>query len=309
MNTSGDILKQIMARKREEVALARQKMPEPRLLEHIQQHKASRQDLLDGQGFAQSLLATVKQSKSREQGKPAIIAEIKRGSPSKGRIVPDGISFVPAQIAQSYADHGATCISCLTDRDFFMGNDAFLAEIKSEAIGQKPIKRPVLRKDFLFDPYQVVQSRALGADAILLILAVLQRDQALELEAAAQELGLDVLVEIHDEREMEAAHDLKTPLLGINNRNLKTFKTTLDTSIRLAGRAESGRLLVAESGIHTAQDIFLLQEHGIHAFLIGEAFMREEKPGDALGRLLANCQKRMLKPQEPQNVNPMRYAP
>ena len=298
MNASANILQRIMARKREEVAKARQQMSEPRLLQWIREHETSwehetsGQEVLPVRGFAESLLSMVKQSATGEWPKPAIIAEVKRGSPSKGRIIPDGIAFVPARIAQGYADHGAACISCLTDRDFFMGDDAFVAAIKHAKTEQQSIKLPVLRKDFLYDPYQVVQSRALGADAILLILAVLQRDQALELEAAAQELGLDVLVEIHDEKELETAHDLKTPLLGINNRNLKTFTTNLETSIRLAMRAEPERLVIAESGIHSAQDIRLLQKHGIHAFLIGEAFMREENPGAALGRLLDDCKNR-----------------
>lgn len=289
-NASAHILDQIMARKREEVILARRNRPEARLLQEIQAVPPAR-------GFANALLTTVGQCRRSGRGKPAIIAEIKRGSPSKGRIHPEqstanGTGFDPAQIAQGYAEHGATCLSCLTDRDFFMGDDAFIAAIRQE------VSLPVLRKDFLFDPYQVVQSRALGADAILLILAVLQRNQAQELEAAAAELGLDVLVEIHDESELEAAHDLKTPLFGINNRNLQTFVTSLDTSIRLAGRMEAGRLVVSESGIHSAQDIIRLQEKGIDAFLIGEAFMRESDPGAALGKMLTACLEKRQDPAE-----------
>lgn len=289
MNTPSNILDRIMARKREEVAKARRQISESRLLQQIQYDSTKGQKEEPVRGFAAALQAVIDQHETSDWARPAIIAEVKRGSPSKGHIVPDGAPFVPTHIARGYADQGATCLSCLTDRDFFMGDDAFLAEIKRGETGDPPMTCPVLRKDFLFDPYQVVQSRALGADAILLILAVLQRNQALELEATAQELGLDVLVEIHDEKELETAHDLKTPLFGINNRNLKTFVTTLDTSIRLAHRVEAERLLVAESGIHHPQDILLLQKHGIHAFLIGEAFMREENPGAALGRLLAAC--------------------
>lgn len=287
---STHILDQIMARKRAEVIQARRQKPESRLLEESAAAPPVR-------GFAAALLAKVAQCRSATGGDPAIIAEIKRGSPSKGRIHPepptaDGTGFSPATIARGYAEHGATCLSCLTDRDFFMGDDAFIAAIRQQ------VSLPVLRKDFLFDPYQVVQSRALGADAILLILAVLQREQALELEAAARELGLDVLVEIHDEAELERAHDLKTPLFGINNRNLQTFDTTLETSIRLAGRMEAGRLVVSESGIHTPQDIARLQAKEIHAFLIGEAFMREQEPGAALGKMLTACRQQRQNPAD-----------
>lgn len=289
MNKPDNILDQIMARKREEVQKARQQHSEAHLLEQIKQQSGAAV-ALQPRGFGKALQEQVQQAKSEEGGKAAIIAEIKRGSPSKGCIAPESIAFEPSTIARRYAEHGATCLSCLTDRDFFMGDDAFLAEIKQKTTETPELARPVLRKDFLFAPYQVVQSRALGADAILLILAVLEPQQALELEAAAHELQLDVLVEIHDEQELETAHDLKTPLLGINNRNLKTFTTSLDTSIRLAAYAEPQRLIIAESGIHSAEDIKKLQRHGIHAFLIGEAFMRHTDPGAALGQLLADCQ-------------------
>ncbi|MEO5354825.1 MAG: indole-3-glycerol phosphate synthase TrpC [Magnetococcus sp. XQGC-1] len=280
---SAHILDQIMARKREEVGQARRQFPEARLLQSLA-------DLPPTRGFAAALQERVQRCRILEGEKPAIIAEVKRGSPSKGRIHPElrgakgeEVAFSPVRIAQGYARHGATCLSCLTDRDFFMGEDAYLAAIRQE------VALPVLRKDFLYDPYQVVQSRVLGADAILLILAVLEGEQVLELEAAAMELGLDVLVEIHDEAEMERAHDLKTPLLGINNRNLQTFVTSLDTSVRLAGWVEPGRLVISESGIRTAQDIARLRTEGIFAFLIGELFMREAEPGEALQALLAQC--------------------
>ena len=272
--SSRHILDQIMARKHAEVVAARRQVPESQLLRQVGEVPPVR-------GFAAALQETVRSCRDGTGQKPAIIAEIKRGSPSRGRIHPDqeGL-FLPARIAQGYARHGATCLSCLTDRDFFMGDDAFLAAIR------QAVSLPVLRKDFVFDPYQVIQSRVLGADAILLILAVLQGDQAMELEATARELGLDVLVEVHDEAELDRAHDLKTPLIGINNRDLKSFVTSLDTSIRLAGRVEPGRMVVAESGIHTAEDLVHLQQHGIFAFLIGEAFMREVDPGAALGKML-----------------------
>ena len=285
MKKDANILEQIMARKREEVRKARVLMPESRLLLQLQQKKKADQEQAPRPGFAAALMAKVKQSKENILAQPAIIAEIKRASPSKGEIIPEGTAFVPEQIARAYAEHGATCLSCLTDRDFFKGDDAFLTTIKAD-FNDCP---PLLRKDFLYDPYQVLQSRLLGADAILLIMAVLQRNQASELEAAAREIGLDVLVEIHDDRELEAAHDLKTPLLGINNRNLKTFKTDLNTSIRLATQVEAGRLVVAESGIHNAQDIVHLQKQGIYAFLIGEALMRTAEPGIALRDLLHGC--------------------
>lgn len=258
-----------MARKKEEVVTARRQRSESQLLQEIRSVEPTR-------NFAASLKTMA------EQG-TAIIAEIKQGSPSKGRIYPTGLTFDPAKIAQGYAKHGAACLSCLTDHDFFMGELEFVQQIRDK------VTRPVLRKDFLYDPYQVVQSRAIGADAILLILSVLDLDQALELESAAFELGLDVLVEVHNEVELELAHELKTPLLGINNRNLKTFETTLDTSISLAKRAEAHRFVISESGIHTFNDILLLKDNGIQAFLIGEAFMREENPGEALGRMLESC--------------------
>ena len=286
MTRDTNILEQIMDRKREEVSKARVHMPESRLLLQLQHRKTEEQEQGPRAGFAASLMAKVKQSEGGVLAQPAIIAEIKRASPSKGEIIPEGTDFIPERIARAYSKQGATCLSCLTDRDFFKGDDGFLATIKAD-FNDCP---PLLRKDFLYDPYQVLQSRLLGADAILLIMAVLQRNQASELEAAAREIGLDVLVEIHDDRELEAAHDLKTPLLGINNRNLKTFKTDLNTSIRLAAQVEVGRLVIAESGIHRAEDILLLQKHGIHAFLIGEAFMRAADPGVALGELLNGCQ-------------------
>ncbi|MEO5363511.1 MAG: indole-3-glycerol phosphate synthase TrpC [Magnetococcus sp. DMHC-8] len=274
-NPSPHILDRIMARKREEVSLARRQVPEAHLLQQAG-------ELPPVRGFVAALTETARRCRSEKGAAPAIIAEVKRGSPSKGVIHPaQDAPFQPARIAQGYARHGATCISCLTDRDFFLGDDAFLMAIRQE------VNLPLLRKDFVYDPYQVVQSRVLGADAILLILAVLQGDQPLELESAARELGLDVLVEIHDEAELDRAHDLKTPLLGINNRNLNSFVTSLETSIRLAGRVESGRLVVSESGIHDAGDLLRLQQQGICAFLIGEAFMRESDPGAALGDMLA----------------------
>ncbi|WP_130472503.1 indole-3-glycerol phosphate synthase TrpC [Candidatus Magnetaquicoccus inordinatus] len=268
------ILGRIMARKREEVALARRERSASSLLEQCTEISPPR-------GFVRAIAESV-QSCREQKGVAAIIAEVKRGSPSKGVIYPETEHpFLPEQIASQYAERGATCISCLTDRDFFLGEDHFLLPIRQR------IALPILRKDFLYDPYQVIQSRALGADAILLIMAVLSTEQAKELEAAAQEMGLDVLVEVHDEAELEQAHELQTPLMGINNRDLKTFATSLECSLRLSKRVEVGRIVVSESGIHDAQDLLYLKQQDIHAFLIGEAFMRDRQPGEALARMLS----------------------
>ncbi|MBF0158689.1 MAG: indole-3-glycerol phosphate synthase TrpC [Magnetococcales bacterium] len=268
MSSTGTILDRIMARKREEVAERRQRVSETHLLDRVRQQRPPR-------SFHDALADRVTQQQ------PAIIAEIKRASPSKGRIHPGDGPFDAVAIARGYADHGATCLSCLTDRDFFQGDDDFVVQIGDQ------VALPLLRKEFIYDPYQVIETRALGADAILLILAVLSRQQAAELEAAAHELGLEVLIEVHDEAELDAAHELSSPLIGINNRNLRTFETTLTTSTRLAGRAATDRLLVAESGIHSADDLRQLRASGLHAFLIGETFMRHDDPGQALATLIA----------------------
>ncbi|MBF0359352.1 MAG: indole-3-glycerol phosphate synthase TrpC [Magnetococcales bacterium] len=262
-----NILDRIMIRKAEEVSESRRQRSESELL-------TSSRSLAATRGFAKAISDQVNRQA------PAVIAEIKRASPSKGLIIPDPDSFNPAHIASGYQQNGATCISCLTDRDFFQGDEKFIQEIKDK------IDLPVLRKDFIFDTYQVVEARAIGADAILLIMAVLSRPQAQELEAAAIELGLDVLVEVHNEDELEAAHDLKTTLMGINNRNLKTFKTSLDVSMELAARTETNRIVVSESGINSQEDIKKLQANNIHAYLIGTAFMKSSNPGVELGKLL-----------------------
>ncbi|MBF0135377.1 MAG: indole-3-glycerol phosphate synthase TrpC [Magnetococcales bacterium] len=258
-----------MARKREEVAERRRRSPESRLVEQARTLPPTRD-------FTQTLTGKI------QNAKLAIIAEVKKASPSKGVIHPDHPPFDPIRIAAGYAQHGATCISCLTDRDFFQGSEEYLTRIRAE------VDLPLLRKDFLFDPYQVIESRAIGADAILLIMAVLSVGQARELEAAAREMHLHVLVEVHDEAELDAAHELQTPLLGINNRDLRTFVTSLETTLRLAVRADAGRCIVSESGIRTPADIAHLQQHGIHAFLVGESLMRESDPGAALARLMGS---------------------
>ncbi|MEO5367090.1 MAG: phosphoribosylanthranilate isomerase [Magnetococcus sp. WYHC-3] len=227
-----DKLRGIMEHKAQEVASRRARVSEASLLARLGEEPPPR-------GFAAALMA---RAGARQ---PAVIAEVKRASPSRGRIHPHEGEFDPAGIAVGYARHGATCLSCLTDERFFQGHDAYVARIRRE------VSLPVLRKDFLFDPYQVLESRALGADAVLLIMAVLSDAQAAELDAAAEELHLDVLVEVHDEAELDRAHRLNSRLMGVNNRDLRTFETHLGTTLRLAPRVEPTRLCVAESGIET----------------------------------------------------------
>ena len=201
---------------------------------------------------------------------------MKKASPSKGVIRAD---FDPVSIASSYERGGATCLSVLTDIDFFQGADAYLQQARDACA------LPVLRKDFTADPYQVIEARAIGADAILLIVAVLSDGQLQELAHAAAEAALDVLVEVHDRAELERALELSTPLLGINNRNLHTFETRLDTTQELLPHIPEGRIVVTESGIHSAEDVSLMRDHDVYAFLVGEAFMRAEEPGEKLREL------------------------
>jgi indole-3-glycerol phosphate synthase len=202
-----------------------------------------------------------------------VIAEVKKASPSKGVLREH---FVPADIARSYEAGGAVCLSVLTDVQFFQGSTAYLQQARAAC------SVPVLRKDFIIDPYQVVEARAMGADCILLIAACLDDAQMSELEACALELGLDVLVEVHDAPELERALRLKTPLVGVNNRNLRTFAVSLDTTLELRDRIPAGRLLVTESGILSREDVRRMRAAGVHAFLVGEAFMRAPEPGVAL---------------------------
>jgi len=211
-------------------------------------------------------------------GGAGVITEIKKASPSKGILREN---FKPGEIAQSYEKHGAACLSVLTDIDYFQGCNAYLQEARSAC------SIPVLRKDFTIDPYQVYEARAIGADAILLIVACLELNQMKELEACAHELGLDVLVEVHNAPELEQALELKTTLLGINNRNLKTFEVTLDTTLSLLSRVPSNKTLVTESGILSRADVQLMRENHINAFLVGEAFMRAADPGIALSELFS----------------------
>ena len=209
----------------------------------------------------------------------AIIAEIKKASPSKGII---RANFNPDQIAKSYENGGATCLSVLTDKDYFHGNPSYIKLVKNHC------KLPVLRKDFMIDHYQIFESKALGADCILLIVAALELNQMKELESLAAELNMDVLVESHDEHELEKALQLKTKLIGVNNRNLKTFDVSLQTTLNLLKEIPNDKITVTESGIFTSQDINLMKQHGIYSFLVGEAFMRDDDPGKSLKQLLVN---------------------
>ena len=255
-----NILDQIVAVKWQEVAAARARVGESALREQAAAQSAPR-------GFAAALRAKV------AAGQPAVIAEIKKASPSKGVIREH---FVPADIAASYARHGAACLSVLTDEQFFQGHADYLRQARAAC----PL--PALRKDFMVDPYQVLEARAMGADCILLIAACLSDAQMAELEACALELGLDVLVEVHDGDELDRALRLQTPLLGINNRNLKTFEVTLDTTLGLLPRVPADRLLVTESGIGSRADVQRMRAADVQAFLVGETFMRADDPGAAL---------------------------
>ena len=211
-----------------------------------------------------------------QNGCPAVIAEIKKASPSKGIIRED---FNPAEIAASYAQGGATCLSVLTDMEFFQGADEYLA------LARQSCEIPVLRKDFMIDPYQVYESRVIGADCILLIVAALGDATLLELSQLAHHLNMDVLVEVHDKEELERALRLNCRLIGINNRNLRTFETKLETTIELLAGIPEDRIVVTESAIHTRQDIELMLDNGVNAFLVGEAFMRAAQPGEKLAEL------------------------
>ena len=260
-----DILDKILAVKREEVAAASAARP----LATIRAAAAAQPATRD---FVGSISARVGARGT------AIIAEIKKASPSKGVIRED---FRPAEIAADYQKHGATCLSVLTDREFFQGSAATLRAARGAC------SLPVLRKDFLVDSWQVYEARAMGADAILLIVAALSLPQMREMEAIAQSLGMAVLVESHDAAELDIALQLTTPLIGINNRNLRSFEVSLDTTLSQLGRIPADRIVVTESGILAPTDVALMRANGVHAFLVGEAFMRAASPGAELARLFA----------------------
>tara|TARA_R110000823_G_scaffold195624_5_gene326941 strand:+ start:18447 stop:19265 length:819 start_codon:yes stop_codon:yes gene_type:complete len=262
-STTPTILRRILARKSEEVAARRARDSLAVLEARISEQGATR-------GFVQALRDRV------AAGNPAVIAEVKKASPSKGVIRED---FDPAQIASSYSDGGAACLSVLTDVDFFQGADEYLS------LARNACSLPVLRKDFTLDPYQVVEARALGADAVLLIVAALADAQMRELAATARDTGLDVLVEVHDRAELERALDLELAVIGINNRDLHTFDTRLETTLELLPFIPGETLVVTESGIHAAADVELMRNAGVHAFLVGEAFMRAPEPGEKLRAL------------------------
>ena len=258
-----DILEKIVAVKREEVAAALKR----KSLAAMRFDAESRVLTRDFVGSLRAKIAA---------GQPAVIAEIKKASPSKGVLRAD---FIPADIAQRYAEYGAACLSVLTDQQFFQGCIDYLKQARASC------QLPVLRKDFMVDAYQVYESRACGADAILLIAACLDDAQMKDFEQIARSLDMAVLVEVHDAQELERALKLKTPLIGVNNRNLKTFEVSLDTTLRLMRDIPADRLLVCESGIHSRDDVLRMGAAGVNAFLVGEAFMRAEEPGEALAAL------------------------
>jgi indole-3-glycerol phosphate synthase len=265
-----DILHQIIEVKRQELAQAQKRMP----LAAMRADAESRVLTRDFEGALRRKIAA---------GKSAVIAEIKKASPSKGVLRAD---FIPADIAQSYAEGdgktNAACLSVLTDRQFFQGQVDYLKQARASC------DLPVLRKDFMIDGYQIYESRAMGADCVLLIAACLDDAQMAELEAIARGLDMAVLVEVHDRAELDRALKLKTPLVGINNRNLRTFEVSLDTTLSMLNDVPQGKLVVTESGILAKADVKKMRDAGVHAFLVGEAFMRADEPGDALAELFGD---------------------
>ncbi len=263
MSDTPDILKKIIQRKQQEI--------------HERQTNKSLDALVSDSKSASAPRGFVDAMKKRiAAGEPAVIAEIKKASPSKGVIREN---FIPAEIAASYQAGGASCLSVLTDIDFFQGSDEYLKQARAAC------DLPVIRKDFIIDPYQVYEARAIGADCILLIVAVLDDRQMGELYQLARELGMDVLIEVHDETELHRALPLQADLVGINNRNLRSFETSLNTTLELLVQIPDERIVVTESGIHTVADVQLMRDNQVNAFLVGEAFMRADDPGAELNRL------------------------
>lgn len=258
-----DILKKILARKSEEISERKSKMP-------LQELKHRADDTEPCRGFRSAIENAI------GKGKAAIIAEIKKASPSKGIICEN---FDPEVIARSYEEAGATCLSVLTDVDFFQGSDKYMQDARAACV------LPVLRKDFMIQPYQIYESRVLGADCILIIVSALSDMQMQELVGIAQEIGLDILVEVHNREELERGLMLRTPLIGINNRNLHTFETDIETTIGLLPDVFHDRTVITESGIHSVEHVKTMRRHGVDGFLVGEAFMSADNPGAKLREL------------------------
>ncbi|MFQ6024359.1 MAG: indole-3-glycerol phosphate synthase TrpC [Acidiferrobacterales bacterium] len=266
MRNPSQFLERILARKAQEVIERAESLPLRELSRQVEAAPTPR-------GFVHALRARV------EKDGLAVIAELKKASPSKGVLAAD---FRPAEIARSYEQHGATCLSVLTDTDFFQGSDEHVREVRAACA------LPVLRKDFTIDTYQVYEARIIGADCILLIVAALGDTHMRELTVLARELGLDVLLEVHDKQELERALQVDTQLIGINNRNLHTFDVSLQTTLELLEKVPTDRLVITESGIHSTDDVALLCKHGVNAFLVGEAFMRAADPGARLAELFGS---------------------
>jgi indole-3-glycerol phosphate synthase len=260
-----DILQKILAVKAREVA-------EAQAIRSLSAMKAAADGAMPARDFVAAIRGKI------DAGQPAVIAEIKKASPSKGVLRAD---FQPAEIAASYARHGAACLSVLTDEQFFQGSAKYLKQARDAC------KLPVLRKEFIVDEYQIYEARAMGADAILLIAAALDVAQMQAFEALAHRFGMAVLVEVHDGKELDAALQLATPLIGVNNRNLRTFEVSLQTTLDLLPRIPKDRIVVTESGILNAGDVKLMRSHDVHAFLVGEAFMRAADPGVELAKVFA----------------------
>ena len=263
MSTGSDVLDKIMSHKSEEVEHAKRQVS-------LADLKAQASDQSDCRGFAAAL------SQSLSVGRSAVIAEVKKASPSKGVIREN---FIPSQIAESYQKYGASCLSVLTDKEFFQGSAEYFSQVREAST------LPMLRKDFMLDDYQVYEARAMQADCILLIVAALEDGLMQDLAGRAQELGMDVLVEVHNAQELERGLQLNMPMIGINNRNLRDFSTSLDTTIDLLSSIDDEVIVVTESGIHTAEDVALMRKNKVNSFLVGEAFMRVDEPGQKLAEL------------------------
>ena len=264
--TTPTILKKILDRKAEEVAERKQQVSLEELKQSLPKADPAR-------GFVKALQHKLAQKKA------AVIAEVKKASPSKGVIREN---FNPAEIATSYEKGGAACLSVLTDIDFFQGSDDYLKQARQAC------SLPVLRKDFTIDPYQIVEARSLNADCVLLIVAALENQQLIDLHGTALDCGLDVLIEVHNAEELAQALAIDNTLIGINNRNLKTFETSLNNTLDLLSSIPGDRIVVTESGIHTAEQISTMREHDVNTFLVGEAFMKAEEPGNELARLFGS---------------------